>query len=659
MWSRREAFASSLSPDLWPTVSKSALHPDDVEKYEANELAMRLYFECLPVRFIAERTGVAATSLPRMARKCLEVASDGKIFGFRALIPNIRTTAYKRSAPLGKKFGEQQGGQAGALGMMLERFPEIEEKLIRVIRQDAKHKEVSEFRLRSRDLHKLFIKVIQEYGVTSAEWPFTTKHRGINSIRSFMRDVLDRNFKRSVNNREGSAAKAHINVGTGHAPFLRFTEPYDVVEIDAHKIECHLTVTFRTPEGTETDLLLDRLWLIAAVETASGAILSYLVVYRSEVTKDDVIKVVRDAVAKKWEPLELTVPGLTYPPNAGLPSGVIERAFGALWSVTMLDGALAHLATTVHTSLRKGLGFVINWGPVAHFERRDSIERTFGQIASKLFKRLPSTTGSSPNNGRAPNAQNNALKYKIRAADVAEVLDVTIAQHNAEPNSGISSLSPLQYLKYHLEGDSPLSTIRRLPKDMSRNGRTFSTTIIVTVRGGRDTGRRPYIQLDGAHYTNPILAEAGYLVGKQLFVDIDDSSDDYRQVRAYLENGADFGYLSVQGKWAYTKHSRRTRKTINSLVNNKTIVVSEFDDPVHAYLAYLTKISKVKGRTQSPSVKQVTKATHVSRESGLELILDSASKPEEPKIRTTKDVTSRSSLLDSPIEGLTKVRNRR
>ena len=544
---------------------------EDVEKYESNELAMRLYFEYQSVKFITERTGIAAASLPRMARKCLGIASDGKIFGFRALVPHVRIEPYRRRAPLGRKFGEQQGGQTGALGMMLDRFPELEEKLTRFIRQDAKYKDVPEFRLRSRDLHKLFIKAIQEYGVSASEWPFTTKHRGIKSIRSFMRDVLDRNFKRAVNIREGAAAKAHLNVGTGHAPFLYFSEPYDVVEIDAYRIDCHSTVTFRTPEGTERDLLLDRLWLIAVVEGASAAILSYLVVYRSEVTKEDVIKVVRDAITKKWHPIELTVDGLNYPPDAGLPSGIIERAYGALWSVTKLDGALAHLAQPVHENLRKGLGFVINWGAVAHFERRDSVERTFGQIADKLFKRLPSTTGSNPHSGCAPDAQKKALKHKIRAAEVAELLDVTIAQHNATPNSGLSSLSPLQYLQYHLEGEVPLCTIRHLPKEMSKNGRTFSTTISVTVRGGRESGRRPYIQLDGARYTNPILAEAGYLVGKRLFIDIDNADDDFRQVRAYLENGADFGYLCVQGKWAHTKHSRRTRKVINSLVYHRTI----------------------------------------------------------------------------------------
>src|SRR3546814_14237900 len=83
--------------------------------------------------------------------------------------------------------------------------------------------------------------------------------------------------------REGPTAKAHKNVGTGHAPFLSFEERYDAVEIDAYRIDAHLTVAFQTPEGTETEVLLDRLWLFADVDRATTAIIGYYVDYLSEV----------------------------------------------------------------------------------------------------------------------------------------------------------------------------------------------------------------------------------------------------------------------------------------------------------------------------------------------------------------------------------------
>src|SRR3546814_18005625 len=94
-----------------------------------------------------------------------------------------------------------------------------------------------------------------------------------------MRYVLNENFTKSVISREGPAAKAHMNVGTGHAPFLTFEEPYDVVEMDSYRIDAHLTVAFRTPAGKETEVLLERLWLIAAFYRLCRLLITFDLVY--------------------------------------------------------------------------------------------------------------------------------------------------------------------------------------------------------------------------------------------------------------------------------------------------------------------------------------------------------------------------------------------
>jgi len=43
-----------------------------------------------------------------------------------------------------------------------------------------------------------------------------------------------------------------------------------------------------------------------------------------------------------------------------------------------------------------------------------------------------------------------------------------------------------------------------------------------TVRGGVKNGRRPYVQIDGVHYTNPVLGDTGELIGTILIVQIDE-----------------------------------------------------------------------------------------------------------------------------------------
>src|SRR3546814_5279816 len=72
-------------------------------------------------------------------------------------------------------------------------------------------------------------------GVSESEWPFNTQYLGLRTIQKYMIYVLNENFTKSVMSREGPTAKAHMNVGTGHAPFLSFEEPYDAVEIDAYR----------------------------------------------------------------------------------------------------------------------------------------------------------------------------------------------------------------------------------------------------------------------------------------------------------------------------------------------------------------------------------------------------------------------------------------
>lgn len=401
--------------------------------------------------------------------------------------------------------------------------------------------------------------------------------------------------------------------------------------------------------------------LIVVVDRASTAILSYRVVYRSEITADDVVKVIRDAVTARWKPMELTVP-FFYPPGGGLPSGVIEEAYGACWNTTLFDGALAHLAEAVHDRVRKTLGFALTWGAVRHFERRPNVERTFEEIAKDIFKRLPSTTGSNPYNGRAIDGESKALRYKIRAAESEQMLDVYIAQHNVTPSEGISFLTPIDFIRYFAEQKSQSFWFRHLPKDVMDKAVLFAKAVLVTVRGNIESGRHPYIQLDRCHYTSPLLVQLGNLIGKKILIEIDE--EDMRQVKAFMPNGAELGYLTAKGKWSVTKHSRRTRLAINSLLNKRVITLSEHADPVHIYLKHLSTHGKIKKNQPVISSRQATDMTRVSNESGITPTITKKSpsaSASELNINSdqTNHVSKRGSLLDTPMPIIGKVKNRR
>lgn len=651
-WKRSESLVGIPSVDTWPTVDIVSLSPERRELFVARAEAVRLYVRGYPGAEISERTGVPFSSLPELTRRCVELCQDGQIMGFRALIPYRHSKAYERKATVKCKRQEQQGGHSGALGALLSRFPEIEIKLAILIKKEAKNRQIHEHRIRPKDLHRIFLSYLRLNGVSHSEWPFNTKFQGIRSIQNFMKEVLNAHFDKAVNSREEQSAKAHLAVGRAIVPLIGYEEPYDAVELDAYDINAFFSVAFQTPEGKETDVLLERLWLLVMIDRVSGAVLSYSVVYSSEVSANDVLGVIRNAVTKPWKPKELTIPGLAYPDAGGLPSGVFPECEGAAWGCILLDGALVHLAKAVYETARRNLGFIVNWGPAGHFERRPNVERFFKSISDDIFMRFPSTAGANPGNGRAVNAEKNAARYRIRASEVEEVLDVYMAQFNATPSEGLSYRSPLEYIGHYVNGEQKHFIVRHLPQSMHVSGTLMSVRKECTVRGGQQSGRRPYIELDRARYTSSVLSQLSALIGKKIVIEIDE--EDLRQVKAYLLTGAELGFLRATGKWAVTKHSRKTRQAINKLMHRRVLVVSEFDDPIQVYLRYLGNrggLSRIGNEVPVPS--NATEATRVARESGLPLLLgDTEDTSRSKKIWSQNE---NESLMDKPIPDLKKL----
>jgi putative transposase len=328
------------------------------------------------------------------------------------------------------------------------------------------------------------------------------------------------------------------------------------------------------------------------------------------VSAGDVAAVIRDAICRRWTPKPLTIGTLQYPKEGGFPSGVIPAAEGALWSVTMLDGALANLASKIHETVRRATGFVINWGPPGHFERRPNVERTFKRIAEDFFHRLPSTTGSNPHAGRSPDASGAAKKHRLRASEMEQLIDVVLATHNAVPGSRNSFNSPLDTLRYFLSGPTAGCMMRKLRSVATSGKRSMLRTEICTVRGGVEAGRRPYIQFENVHYTNATLGYAAGLVGTRLTIYIDE--DDLRQVTAFLPNGAELGILTAKGRWGVTKHDLTTRQAIFRLVSKRILVLSEIQDPIQAYLQYLADRAVAAKKQKTPSAKDATHALKVA-----------------------------------------------
>ncbi len=230
------------------------------------------------------------------------------------------------------------------------------------------------------------------------------------------------------------------------------------------------------------------------------------------------------------------------------------------------------------------------------------------------------------------------------------------AQFNATPTAGLSHLSPLEFIRYFAENDEPHFLVRHLPRTVTASPLIPCLRECI-VRGGARTGRRPYVQIDQVRYTSYLLGETAALIGKKISVDIDD--EDMRQVKAYLSNGAELGFLKASGRWSQTKHSRKTRKAINSLIHRRILVLSEFDDPVQVYLRYLSLPKKNGGQTPVPPPRKALEALRVSREGELPLTILPTKSATDNLVKNYSETSEASTLMDAPALDLNLLVNRK
>ena len=653
---RRTLFLGYPPPSKWSLVPEEVIPPDRLQLFQARVQAVCSYYDGLPVRDIKSVTGLSVNEPLRLTKRCLTLRDDGAIRGFAAIIPDLHIKPYVRSAPVRPKREHQRGGMAGALTRLLTTYPDIEQLLVPLIRKEATELGVPEMRLRLVTLHRIFKKCLREkLKIPGTEWPFTCQYEGKRSIAEYMRYVLNSNFARTVKTREEQPAKAHLAVGTGVPSLLHFGEIYQAVEIDAYDINALFTVYFKSPKGFKTPVPLSRIWLLAVVERKSTVVLAFSIVYKTEVGADDVLRLIRQALDPNPTLPELTIPGACYPSDGGFPCQIYPQLASAVWTVTMLDRALSNEAKSVRERARRRLGFVINWGPARHFERRPNVERLFRTIDAEVFGRLPSTTGSHPHKRRAPNAAQKALRLAIEAEHAEQTTAVHVLQHNVTPSEGLGSISPLHALGQALEQDGGHFLPRYVPVSLSSGGNLLTVREIRTVRGGIPEGRHPYVTIDRVRYTSPALVAASGLIGEEVMVEIDE--EDMRQVELYLMDGTYMGPLTAAGQWSRTKHDRKTRKAINSALVSRELILGDLDDPVLCWLRMLSTPKKNVRRLKPkelPTPRDATEAVRVARAAGSELYLgqsvpaalnaaDKASKKPAltPKMRSTPSVMAK------------------
>jgi putative transposase len=584
----RQWSARTLPPDLadssaWRMVDVDALSEAERERFLKYQAAIEAYLRTGQATAISKELGLPKNAIVRQLNRCVTLASDGKPFGWAALVRSSRTAGYERKAPLphGRSCGPYGG--TGAFKAFLFEHSEIKQCIDSLVFKRAAKGVVHEAKIALKNIHAAFVACCEDAGITGQQYPLNSKSKGRRSLERYVQTLMTSRPEEACRTRFGATARSHLNVGRGRQSSPLAHAPFDVVGIDPHKIDCIGTIKISGPKGLQR-VAMERLWIVPVVDDYSRAILGYSVGIRTECSATTIEEAIICATTA-WRPRDLKVPGMIYAPNAALPSGAFPSLVGRGWAAMMVDNAAVHYSNTIAERARRRIGCAVNYGPIGHWEHRPALERVMKTLEAHGFQRLPSTTGSSPLDPAKSDPGRKAIEHAIDLEMLLDVIDVVIANYNALPNEALGNRSPLSLLRDYVDSGAADFLPRRLPPPIATSPELGITLLSRFVRGNMAEGRRPYIEIDRVHYTSPLLSSTFGLIGKKLRVHVRDSN--MCTVMAYHESGEELGALTAQGAWGRTPHTREMRQQINALRDNGELVVGYHDNPIVALLRHL------------------------------------------------------------------------
>lgn len=538
---QRTTSLRGIDLDQWPTVDCALLDEAARRTFELRCRAVALYLNAESFKRIKQQTGIGRQAFHKMVERCLTVAKDGRLAGYRALVPYWHVS--RRLAPPPPRRGGPNR-MAGVFLALLRGHPSLEQSLSRKIRRPGQ-------RYRSmRAIHYAFLVDCAKLGISGDAYPFCTLDQGYRALCRFAHQVISQS-RSERGQRAAKKISAH-----GDSGVVRPLRPLSRIELDGHRVDMSMTVTAQSPlDGGPIPVPISCMWIIVALDVATQVILGYSIGFGTNYSTTDVL-VALHSIFMPWRPRRLSVETLSYPTGGGLPSGVIPEFEFACFDELHLDNALAHLSPRLLNQLEKRIGCVPVFGPKRQPNVRADIESLFHTLARKYFWPTEATTHGK---GKKDNSSSNAVLRLPTMENVCDLVDVVVATHNVG-RSTHSAQSRLDLLRNYLRAEGTL--VVRMPQD-KRNAVWFDIETSRQVHGGASANRAPYVYFEETRYTNSILQSSPHLIGTTLLILA--SSQDLRYVEALLPNGESLGLLRPERRWAEVRHSLRTRRAVNSL----------------------------------------------------------------------------------------------
>lgn len=580
----------SLRVGEWPQLDDRALTGDVRSLYRRRRDAVMAYVEGEPVASIVDM-GVDRHTLRRLFARALRPHPDGRVWGWRALVPQVRVASYERqSAP--KVLVHTKAGNAGSFSQLLARFPELEASLRRELtaRRVTLEPGGEMGRLKGvKAAAERFRQTCRTLGLTQRDYPLNQKDKAVRSLARTLRGWMDLDLPLATH---VAGARIKPSSALRSLPERAALRAFDTVEFDAHKMDLRLKVVDVDPTGGEQVWEIERVWLLAIIDVATRCILGWTLSLARECNRTHVVETVQRALTPQHRPT-LSLPGLRLLPEGGFVSDSIEAARFACWRQLRLDNARAHLATTSLDVLCETLGCTADFGPAYQPDDRPFIERFFGTVTQTLSRRLPGAL-PGPEGARAALARlreaKGTLRLLVTVQELDELLSVTVWNYHGTPHSSHGGHTPLSVMRRQVLGEAteaPSSAsapmrLRRLPPLMREHPALLHDPVLCKVHGNVALGQRPYITFMHVRYTSKELAVSQRLVGQRLRVHVDPS--DLRELTAVTEDGQILQPLLASSVWRHEAHSLWLRREFFKAKRARELNVEEGQNPIEAFV---------------------------------------------------------------------------
>lgn len=181
--------------EAWPIVDESVLSDDEKYRYvKVHDAIVDVCSGCTP-KAIENKYGISKSLMAYYLSRCLQLHSDGKIVGFRALVDYSFRTGYVRVAATNAEHS--RAGLSGAFEKLLDDYSAVRKWLL----ERLKGKYKASLGIKLSLLHQEFLTELRKSGCQSDCYPFNTSRRGYESFCTWVKkysslesQILRKNF---------------------------------------------------------------------------------------------------------------------------------------------------------------------------------------------------------------------------------------------------------------------------------------------------------------------------------------------------------------------------------------------------------------------------------------------------------------------------------